>query len=214
MSYYTVKKRAEHEIDIQKSRFIAHIARVETEDEAKGFIEKISKSHWKANHNCYAYVIGPNQQIQKASDDGEPTGTAGVPILEVLKKKNLRDTAVVVTRYFGGIKLGAGGLIRAYSKAASEGLKASGLVKRSLMNVLRCTIDYTQLGTIENEIRQSDFLLKEILYEEKVSLIMYVLPEYESNLIEFLTNLTSGTATISQLGEEILEEPERGGQAP
>ncbi len=115
-SYFTVKQRGEHEIVIQKSRFIAHFARVETEEEAQDFIQEIKKQHWSATHNCSAYLIGEQDQIQKANDDGEPSGTAGVPMLEVLKKRELKDTVVVVTRYFGGIKLGAGGLIRAYGE--------------------------------------------------------------------------------------------------
>lgn len=206
MFYYTAKTEAIQEIIIQKSRFIAHVKRVESEDDAKAFIEKTAKEHWKANHNCFAYTIGENQHIQKASDDGEPSGTAGVPILEVLKKKNLQDTAVIITRYFGGIKLGAGGLIRAYSKATSEGLKQSGIVKRSLVNVLRCTIDYTQLGTIENDIRQSNYLIKDILYEEKVALLLYATVEQHDALVDWLMDLSSGTAKIETLGEEFLEE--------
>ncbi|MEB1806681.1 MAG: YigZ family protein, partial [Bacillaceae bacterium] len=106
LSYLTVKGYGEHEINIQRSRFITYIDRATTEEEAQQFIEKIKKKHWDATHNCSAYLIGENDEIQKANDDGEPSGTAGVPILEVLKKRRLKDTVVVVTRYFGGIKLG------------------------------------------------------------------------------------------------------------
>ena len=105
--YHTVKQTGSHEINIERSRFIAHVARAETEEEAQAFIADIKKQHWNATHNCSAYLIGENDHIQKANDDGEPSGTAGVPMLEVLKKKKLKDTVVVVTRYFGGIKLGA-----------------------------------------------------------------------------------------------------------
>ena len=129
-----------HEIVIQKSRFIAHITRVETEEAAQTFIQDIKKEHWNASHNCSAYLIGENNQIQKANDDGEPGGTAGVPMLEVLKKRDLKDTVVVVTRYFGGIKLGAGGLIRAYGKSTSEGINAVGVVERKLMTVMHAKI--------------------------------------------------------------------------
>ncbi len=130
--YYTVKESGTHEITIQRSRFIAHISRAETESEAQEFIQAIKKKYWDATHNCSAYLIGENDQIQKANDDGEPSGTAGVPILEVLKKRKLKDTVVVVTRYFGGIKLGAGGLIRAYGKSTSEGLNNVELSKEGL----------------------------------------------------------------------------------
>ncbi|MDP4171543.1 MAG: YigZ family protein, partial [Bacillota bacterium] len=131
-SYYTVKMAGEHEIIIDKSRFIAHIARAETEEQAQEFIQRIKKEHLDATHNCSAYLIGENDLIQKANDDGEPSGTAGVPMLEVLKKRKLKDTVVVVTRYFGGIKLGAGGLIRAYGKSVSEGINEVGIVERTL----------------------------------------------------------------------------------
>lgn len=120
--YKTVKGYGEKEIVISKSRFIAYVDRAETEEEAINFINKIKKMHYNATHNCSCYMIGEHNQIQKANDDGEPSGTAGVPMLEVLKKQGLQDTVVVVTRYFGGIKLGAGGLVRAYGKATTEGI--------------------------------------------------------------------------------------------
>ncbi|MBM7645048.1 putative YigZ family protein [Scopulibacillus daqui] len=205
-SYYTVKNAADNEIIIQNSRFIAQIKRVETEDEAQNEINRINKIHWKANHNCYAYVIGENQHIQKASDDGEPSGTAGVPILDVLKKKGLRDTLVVVTRYFGGTKLGAGGLIRAYSKATSEGLKASGIVERIPMNIMRITFDYTLLGQIENELRQSAYIIKNMDYGENVSIDVYATQEKTDDFVEWITNLSNGKSQIDHIGWEFLEQ--------
>src|SRR5690625_6139370 len=114
-TYYTVKQDRTHEIIIQKSRFIGYISRVTSEEEAQLFIQTIKKKHYDATHNCSAYLIGDHDQIQKANDDGEPSGTAGIPMLEVLKRLELKNTAVVVNRYFGGIKIGAGGLIRVYS---------------------------------------------------------------------------------------------------
>src|SRR6478735_5124674 len=138
--------------------------RVTTEEEAQQFIQDIKKQHWNATHNCSAYLIGERDQFQKANDDGEPSGTAGVPILEVLKKKGLKDTAVVVTRYFGGIKLGAGGLIRAYSGSASQSIDKIGVVKRQLMQLAGIHIDYTLLGKVENELRQSAYTLRNIDY--------------------------------------------------
>src|SRR5699024_1453395 len=122
-SYFTVKKEGSAEVMIKKSQFIGYVKRVETEEDAQAFIQSIKKKHHDATHNCSAYMVGEHDQIQKANDDGEPSGTAGVPILEVLKKKGLKDTAVVVTRYFGGIKLGAGGLIRAYGGTTSEAIR-------------------------------------------------------------------------------------------
>src|SRR5690625_5200622 len=132
-SYFTVKDEGSEQLIIQKSRFIGYVRRVETEETAQAFIQDIKKKHYDATHNCSAYIIGKHDHIQKANDDGEPGGTAGVPILEVLKKQQLKNTAVVVTRYFGGIKLGAGGLIRAYGNATTRAIQATGVVKRQLM---------------------------------------------------------------------------------
>jgi uncharacterized YigZ family protein len=191
--YYTVKGHGEHEITIQKSRFIAHIARATTEEEAQSFIQEIKKKHWDANHNCSAYMIGEKNQIQKANDDGEPSGTAGVPILEVLKKKDLKDTVVVITRYFGGIKLGAGGLIRAYGKATSEGINATGMVERKLVQIMHTNVEYTLLGKIENELRSSAIhLLKDIHYLEDVTFNVYVEEDKRQAYLGWMIDLTNG----------------------
>ena len=205
-SYLTVKQTGVHEIVIQKSRFIAHIARATTEEEAQAFIESIKKQHWNATHNCSAYLIGERDEIQKANDDGEPSGTAGVPILEVLKKRGLKDTVVVVTRYFGGIKLGAGGLIRAYGGATSEGLNAIGVVERKLMQVVHTEVEYHWLGKLENELRQSVYALKEIVYLEHVDVQTYVAVDETENFIHWITDLTNGQATIRKGELEYLEK--------
>ncbi|MED4632186.1 YigZ family protein [Peribacillus frigoritolerans] len=204
--YLTVAGRGEHEIVIEKSRFISHIARVETEDAAQAFIQEIKKKHKDATHNCSAYMIGEQNQIQKALDDGEPSGTAGVPILEVLKKKELKDTAVVVTRYFGGIKLGAGGLIRAYSKATSEGINATGIVIRKLMRVISTTVDYTWLGKLENELRSSIYQIKEIQYLDQVNILVYVEETQKETYIAWITELTNGQGHITEEEMLYLEE--------
>lgn len=204
--YLTVAGRGEHEIVIEKSRFISHIARVETEDAAQAFIQEIKKKHKDATHNCSAYMIGEQNQIQKALDDGEPSGTAGVPILEVLKKKELKDTAVVVTRYFGGIKLGAGGLIRAYSKATSEGINATGVVIRKLMRVISTTVDYTWLGKLENELRSSIYQIKEIQYLDQVNILVYVEETQKETYTAWITELTNGQGHITEEEMLYLEE--------
>ncbi|CAH0206862.1 YigZ family protein [Peribacillus simplex] len=204
--YLTVAGRGEHEIVIEKSRFISHIARVETEDAAQAFIQEIKKKHKDATHNCSAYMIGEQNQIQKALDDGEPSGTAGVPILEVLKKKELKDTAVVVTRYFGGIKLGAGGLIRAYSKATSEGINTTGVVVRKLMRVISTTVDYTWLGKLENELRSSIYQIKEIQYLDQVNILVYVEEPQKETYTAWITELTNGQGNITEQEMLYLEE--------
>lgn len=195
-NYYTVKKTGDHEIVIEKSRFIAQISRAETEEEAQEFIQMIKKMHWNATHNCSAYLIGENDQIQKANDDGEPSGTAGVPILEVLKKRNLKDTVVVVTRYFGGIKLGAGGLIRAYGKSTSEGLNAVGIVERQLMQVMHVKIDYTWLGKLEKELRASEYKIKEIHYLDNVEIEAYTAKDKVRTFSDWMVELTNGQCRI------------------
>ncbi|MGP4064542.1 YigZ family protein [Oceanobacillus sp. M65] len=204
-TYFTVKQTAIEEIIIQKSRFIGHVARVETEEEAQQFIQEIKKKHNAATHNCSAYMIGEHDQIQKANDDGEPSGTAGVPMLEVLKKKNLKDTVIVVTRYFGGIKLGAGGLIRAYGNATTEALQGSGIVKRQLMQGISITVAYTLLGKLENVLRQSDYILETINYLEKVEFIVYVKTGEEDSFQDWIIDLTSDQATLLQTDQKYVE---------
>lgn len=203
--YYTVKGYGETEIVIEKSRFISYVKRATTEEEAIQFIQEIKKKHWDATHNCSAYLIGEHDQVQKANDDGEPSGTAGVPMLEVLKKRGLKDTVVVVTRYFGGIKLGAGGLVRAYSKSVSEGLKAAGIVERRLMRVMHTAIDYTWLGKVENELRSSIYQIKDIHYLENVEIEVFVEENAKSAFIEWMTELTNGRAGIFE-GESMYLE--------
>ncbi|MED5247299.1 MULTISPECIES: YigZ family protein [Priestia] len=204
--YYTVKQEGSHEITIQKSRFICHMKRVTTEEEAQQFIQDIKKQHWNATHNCSAYLIGERDQFQKANDDGEPSGTAGVPMLEVLKKRGLKDTVVVVTRYFGGIKLGAGGLVRAYGKSVSEALNELGTVKRTLMAVMHTNVDYTWLGKLENELRSSVYLLKEIHYADMVEIETFVEETQTEAFTEWMTELTNGQADIRAGETTYLEE--------
>ncbi|OIK11439.1 YigZ family protein [Bacillus sp. MUM 13] len=203
--YLTVKGQGENEIVIERSRFIASIARTETEEEALAFIQEIKKKHRDATHNCSAYMIGEQNLIQKANDDGEPSGTAGVPILEVLKKKNLKDTTVVVTRYFGGIKLGAGGLIRAYSNSTSEGIEAIGVVERKLTAVMHTKLEYTWLGKVENELRSSPFPIKEIEYLDSVIFQTYVAAGEKQQFIDWMTELTNGQGIITE-GETLYLE--------
>ncbi|MGX1983392.1 putative YigZ family protein [Thermolongibacillus altinsuensis] len=208
--YYTVKGYGETEIVIEKSRFICYVNRATTEEEAIRFIQEIKKKHWDATHNCSAYLIGEHDQIQKANDDGEPSGTAGVPMLEVLKKKGLKDTVVVVTRYFGGIKLGAGGLVRAYGRAVSEGLKATGIVERKLMRIMQTTIDYTWLGKVENELRSSVYRIKDIHYTDQVTIETYVEERQKETFIAWMTELTNGKSRITEGDVTYLEEDVKG----
>jgi uncharacterized YigZ family protein len=204
-SYLTVNPQGKSEMTVQKSRFITYVKRTETEEEARTFIAEIKKEHWDASHNCSAYMIGENDLIQKADDDGEPSGTAGVPMLEVLKKRKLKDTCVVVTRYFGGVKLGGGGLIRAYSSAASAGIKETGVVERRLASIGTAVFDYTLLGRIENEIRSSTYILKDISYGEKAAVTCWIAAGEENNFEQWLMNMSGGRVNITWNGSGYLE---------
>ena len=203
--YFTVNKSGSDEYFIQKSRFIGYIKRVETEEAAQDFIKEIKKKHHDATHNCSAYLIGQNDEVQKANDDGEPSGTAGLPMLEVLKKQQLKDTVVVVTRYFGGVKLGAGGLIRTYGTTTSKAIKKTGVVKRKLMQGYSITIEYSLLGTLENELRQSEHIIDNINYLQNVELIVYVDVNKTESFLNWLTNLSSDQAIIKEYNQKYVE---------
>jgi uncharacterized YigZ family protein len=196
-SYRTVKTSGENEITIERSRFITYVDRAETEEEATIFIDTIKKKNRDASHNCSAYIIGEHDEFQKANDDGEPSGTAGKPMLELLKKMGLKDTVVVVTRYFGGIKLGSGGLIRAYGQATKEGILSAGIIERTLHREVIVTVDYTWHGKLENELNSRGVTIGETHFMEKVTMTLYALDGEEEHLVNLLTNLTSGQATIS-----------------
>lgn len=203
--YHTIQGYGESELIIQKSRFLTYVSRAETEQQAQDFINIIKEKHKSANHNCSAYIIGEHDNIQKANDDGEPSGTAGVPMLEVLKKQGLQDTVVVVTRYFGGIKLGGGGLIRAYGKATTEGIDAAKVVERKLHHLMKISIDYTWLGKVENEVRNSVYPLKEISYAELVEVMVFTKADEEETFINWMAEMTNGQAKVELVEKEFLE---------
>lgn len=189
-NYYTIKQDGDYEIVIKKSSFICHLRRINNEDEAKEHIQQIKKEHWKANHNCVSYVLGDNQEIQRSSDDGEPSGTAGVPMLEVLKVKELRNVLAVVTRYFGGTKLGAGGLIRAYSSSVSEAIEHVGLVEGKLQQEMIITVDYSSHGKLEHFLsNHPEYTLCNTQFSDTVTLYIMVDEKNVQLFEEKLTNL-------------------------
>src|SRR5690625_3085384 len=204
-SYYTVKQDGTHEINIQKSRFIGYIGRVSSEEKAQSFIQSIKKKHYDATHNCSAYLIGKHDQIQKANDDGEPGGTAGVPMLEVLKRQQLKNTVVVVTRYFGGIKLGAGGLIRAYSRTTADTIRHVGVVECRLVDVISVTIDYSLLGKLENNLHQSNYIIENTNYLEHVELIVLVQSEEVDIFKKEMIEWTNDQLTMKHLDQKYIE---------
>lgn len=197
-SIITIKQAHSIENVISKSRFIAYIKPVSTENEAKAFIDEIKTKHKDATHNCSAYTVGPEMNIQKANDDGEPSGTAGIPMLEILKKQEIHNVCVVVTRYFGGIKLGAGGLIRAYSVAVRDVIYDIGRVELREAIPVTVTLDYDQTGKFEYELASTTFLLREQFYTDKVSYQIDVVKNEYDAFIDFLNRITSGNYDLKQ----------------
>lgn len=181
---------------IQKSRFLAFATRIHNEAEAQNFIMQIKKQHYDARHNPSAYILGERGEKQKSNDDGEPGGTAGNPILEAIKNKHLTDVAVVVTRYFGGIKLGAGGLIRAYGNAAILGLESSPIVNRRIYTQLSVTLPYDMLATVEHYIREHSIRKNDTAYAADVTLHLLIEPVTIETIQRKLTDLTSAKATF------------------
>jgi uncharacterized YigZ family protein len=196
-SYQTIQSYAEETLLIKKSRFIGQAMPVESEAAALKFIENLQKKHWQANHNCYAYQIGAHNEIQKSSDNGEPAGTAGKPILEVIKKENLKNVVVVVTRYFGGILLGAGGLVRAYSQSTSAVLQTAGIVTRDLFQAIHVQIDYSWWGKVENETLGAGYFIDEVIYTDRVLVVVLVPSSAAENYIKLIANATNGQAMLS-----------------
>ncbi|HHV25963.1 MAG TPA: YigZ family protein [Tissierellia bacterium] len=202
--YRTIYKMGEDEILIKKSRFIGYAMPVETEDEAIKFIEEIKTKHRDATHNVYAYVLGEDNNIQRYSDDGEPSGTAGIPALEVIKKEDLRNVAVVVTRYFGGKKLGTGGLIRAYTKGAKIGLEAGVIIDKILFRKVKVRIDYTLYGMVKNYLINKGIYIEDTIFDDAVNLILYIEYEKDEKFRDTVRGLTNGTGIIDDIGEEYL----------
>lgn len=190
---YINSKNTNNEIVIKKSRFITHIKRTVSEEEAKDFIDEIKKEHKAANHNCSAYIIGKSALIQKADDDGEPQGTAGVPILEVLKKEELYNVTVVVTRYFGGIKLGGGGLIRAYSQSASAAVVAAGKVIEVPVVPLTVSLDYTFTSKFEHFLGNTEASIVSTDYTDKVTYLIHVKEKGADDIVNTLKEITSNS---------------------
>lgn len=196
--YRTVRTSGSQEVVIRKSRFIGHVMPVESEEEAVRFIEDIKKKHWNATHNCSAYVIGERDEIQKASDDGEPSGTAGKPILEVIRNQGVKNVAIVVTRYFGGILLGAGGLIRAYTDGAVLALEAGEVIMQVLRREIFVELEYTWLGKVENELRGRGVKTGNTEFSDKVRLLCLPREGEGDDFVAWMTDLTQGQAVITE----------------
>ncbi len=202
MSYFTLKNQSRDEFEEKKSIFIGQAKRIYSEDEAKEFIDSVRQGEKEARHNVYAYIIGENKGIQRYSDDGEPQGTGGIPVLEVMKKNNITDTVVVVTRYFGGILLGKGGLVRAYSKAAAMAVHKGEIVEKVLGCSIEITIDYDLLGKLQYSFQQNQWFIENIEYTDKVSLSIYCEENNIPSVENEVYNITNGRCNIVKSEKE------------
>jgi uncharacterized YigZ family protein len=199
--YRTVARAGVHETEINRSRFICALAPAATEEDAQDFVARVRREHPTASHNCFAYVIGADASVQKASDDGEPGGTAGVPMLQMLTRREMRYVVAVVTRYYGGVKLGAGGLIRAYGGVVGEALDALGTLTRRRFRIATVTVAHQRAGRLENELRATGHTVREVTYAEAVT-IEIGLPDAEvEEFRRWLADATAGEAEL-ELGDE------------
>lgn len=196
--YLTIKAAGQHALEIKKSRFIADMGRVTTEDDAQAFIDNVIAREPKATHHCWAYVLGEHDEIQRESDNGEPSGTAGVPILTVLKRNDLHNAITVVTRYFGGIKLGAGGLIRAYSNATSTGIEATGVVKLVRQRELTLTVSYPLYDRLAHYLTENAISVLDTAYTDAVAVTIAVDLDAVATTQEAITNLLSNQFTVQE----------------
>jgi uncharacterized YigZ family protein len=203
LGYLTVRGRGRAEIVVKRSKFIATASPVAAEEDAQGFVDEVRREFWDATHNVYAFVVGEHNEVARSSDDGEPSGTAGRPVLEVIRREDVHYCAVVVTRYFGGTLLGAGGLIRAYSAAAREGLYAAGIARAQPMCEVRFVIEYPMLGKVQNQLAETGVETVDVDYAERVTMRVMVPSDALDLFAKTMTELLSG-AFEPQVGEERL----------
>lgn len=209
-SYLTVARTADVEIEVKRSRFIGHVERVGSEDEARAVLERIRKQHWDARHNCSAFVIGPDAGMQRSNDDGEPSGTAGAPMLEVLRGRDVTDVVAVVTRYFGGVLLGAGGLVRAYSDAVRSSLDEAGVLERRMLQRFEITVPHADAGKVENELRAKGVVVEGVEYGSQVTQRLAVPPAEAALLRRILAEVSGGEIEARPAGEAWVDAPTGG----
>ncbi len=198
-NYKTIRHEIDVEEVIEKSRFIGYAKPVESKEEADAFIQLIKNKHKEANHNVPVYLLGEKYDVQKYSDDGEPSGTAGLPILKMLMNEGITNIAIVITRYFGGVKLGTGGLVRAYTKTAKMALEMAEVYTVEEMLAYSIKIDYSTHGKIQNDFENRNYQIVDTLFNEEVEIITYVKPAEEELFKEHVTNLTNGKAKVKYL---------------
>lgn len=203
--FITIKENSYDEFVEKKSTFITHLVRVTSEEEAREFIQKMKKKHYDATHVCSCYVVGDNNEITRANDDGEPSGTAGAPMLDVLVKNEIKNVCATVIRYFGGTKLGTGGLVRAYGGGVINALKNATLVERKDTLEIRLELDYSLNGKIEYEIEKTNFIVNNLEYTDKIIYTIYVMEEDYDSFQSWIANLTNGQFKILSTHEKQLE---------
>ncbi|AME10014.1 IMPACT family protein [Gemella sp. oral taxon 928] len=203
--FITIKENSYDEFIEKKSTFITHLVRINNEEDAKPFIQKMRKKHYNATHVCSCYVIGDNNEITRANDDGEPSGTAGTPMLDILVKNNIKNVCAVVIRYYGGTKLGTGGLVRAYSGGVINALKNSTLVERKNAFEIKIELDYNLNGKIEYEIQKTNFIVNHLDYTDKIIYTIYVIQEDIENFNNWIADITNGKYKILSSNEKQLE---------
>ena len=207
MEFRTIKEDGQVQEEIKKSRFICHAKRVYSEEEARDFITAIKKEHYKATHNCSAFIIGERSEIKRTSDDGEPSGTAGVPMLGVLENHNLTNICVVVTRYFGGIKLGAGGLIRAYAGSVALAVKEIGIIEIKEQAGIAIQMSYAQYQEYSNFLKEYDLMELDTNFTDQVDTMIYVDKEDKENIKAALVEFFNGKVTLTDQGLREVEVP-------
>lgn len=203
----TIRQSGVYELEERKSRFVCSLGRVTTEEEAREFIRQCRREHHDARHHCSAYVLGDDGQAQKSSDDGEPAGTAGVPMLEVLRRNELTNTVAVVSRHFGGVLLGAGGLIRAYSGAVAQALDHVGLAERREFRIVSVTVEHAAAGKLENELRASGHEIADVHYTDRVRFDLHVTDGQVESLRAWLAEATGGAVELTLGGTTHAEFP-------
>ena len=207
MEFRTIKEDGQVQEEIKKSRFICHAKRVYSEEEARDFITAIKKEHYKATHNCSAFIVGERSEIKRTSDDGEPSGTAGVPMLGVLENHNLTNVCVVVTRYFGGIKLGAGGLIRAYAGSVALAVKEIGIIEIKEQAGIAIQMSYAQYQEYGNFLKEHNLMELETNFTDQIDTIIYVDKEEKENIKSALVEFFNGKVTLTDKGLREVEVP-------
>ena len=207
MEFRTIKEDGQVQEEIKKSRFICHAKRVYSEEDARDFITAIKKEHYKATHNCSAFIIGERSEIKRTSDDGEPSGTAGVPMLGVLENHNLTNVCVVVTRYFGGIKLGAGGLIRAYAGSVALAVKEIGIIEIKEQVGIAIQMSYTQYQEYSNFLKAHNLMELDTNFTDQVDTMIYVDKEEKENIKATLVEFFNGKVTLTDQGLREVEVP-------